>query len=75
MKKRVYVCPEASCVHHDPSRVLADRTFVGSMVISFLRCYIFFFLPICLLGLLVKFLSLSSTIVAFVVSSCSSIFN
>ncbi|XP_062001322.1 zinc finger protein GAI-ASSOCIATED FACTOR 1-like [Rosa rugosa] len=26
IKKRVYVCPEASCVHHDPSRALGDLT-------------------------------------------------
>ncbi|KAM2557825.1 hypothetical protein TB2_014904 [Malus domestica] len=26
VKKRVYVCPEASCVHHDPSRALGDLT-------------------------------------------------
>ncbi|CAA3033199.1 indeterminate-domain 2-like [Olea europaea subsp. europaea] len=25
-KKRVYVCPELSCVHHDPSRALGDLT-------------------------------------------------
>ncbi|KAL2455035.1 Protein indeterminate-domain 1 [Forsythia ovata] len=25
-KKRVYVCPEPSCVHHDPSRALGDLT-------------------------------------------------
>ncbi|TVU34181.1 hypothetical protein EJB05_16012 [Eragrostis curvula] len=25
-KKKVYVCPEASCVHHDPSRALGDLT-------------------------------------------------
>ncbi|KAF8643737.1 hypothetical protein HU200_066803 [Digitaria exilis] len=25
-KKRVYVCPEASCVHHHPSRALGDLT-------------------------------------------------
>nr|KYP58789.1 Zinc finger protein MAGPIE [Cajanus cajan] len=25
-KKRVYVCPEKSCVHHDPSRALGDLT-------------------------------------------------
>ncbi|XP_044495243.1 protein indeterminate-domain 7-like [Mangifera indica] len=24
--KKVYVCPEASCVHHDPSRALGDLT-------------------------------------------------
>lgn len=26
IKKRVYVCPEVSCVHHDPSRALGDLT-------------------------------------------------
>ncbi|KAF8055679.1 hypothetical protein N665_1289s0003 [Sinapis alba] len=26
VKKKVYVCPEASCVHHDPSRALGDLT-------------------------------------------------
>ncbi|XP_019190569.1 PREDICTED: protein indeterminate-domain 7-like [Ipomoea nil] len=26
IKKKVYVCPEASCVHHDPSRALGDLT-------------------------------------------------
>ncbi|KAK9108808.1 hypothetical protein Sjap_016868 [Stephania japonica] len=26
VRKRVYVCPEASCVHHDPSRALGDLT-------------------------------------------------
>ncbi|XP_062102363.1 zinc finger protein GAI-ASSOCIATED FACTOR 1-like [Humulus lupulus] len=26
VKKRVYVCPEATCVHHDPSRALGDLT-------------------------------------------------
>ncbi|KAM0936601.1 putative transcription factor C2H2 family [Dioscorea sansibarensis] len=26
VKKRVYVCPEASCVHHHPSRALGDLT-------------------------------------------------
>lgn len=25
-RKRVYVCPEPSCVHHDPSRALGDIT-------------------------------------------------
>ncbi|KAL5979815.1 hypothetical protein ACLOJK_038926 [Asimina triloba] len=25
-KKRVYVCPETTCVHHDPSRALGDLT-------------------------------------------------
>ncbi|KAG1366953.1 zinc finger protein GAI-ASSOCIATED FACTOR 1 [Cocos nucifera] len=25
-RKRVYVCPELSCVHHDPSRALGDLT-------------------------------------------------
>ncbi|MCL7038125.1 hypothetical protein MKW94_000807 [Papaver nudicaule] len=25
-KKKVYVCPEVNCVHHDPSRALADLT-------------------------------------------------
>ncbi|XP_062230542.1 protein indeterminate-domain 12-like [Phragmites australis] len=25
-RKRVYVCPEASCVHHNPSRALGDLT-------------------------------------------------
>ncbi|KAK7263700.1 hypothetical protein RJT34_31294 [Clitoria ternatea] len=25
-RKRVYVCPEKSCVHHDPSRALGDLT-------------------------------------------------
>ncbi|PKA66920.1 Zinc finger protein MAGPIE [Apostasia shenzhenica] len=25
-RKRVYVCPEASCVHHDPARALGDLT-------------------------------------------------
>ncbi|KAK8938946.1 Zinc finger protein NUTCRACKER [Platanthera zijinensis] len=25
-KKRVYVCPETSCAHHDPSRALGDLT-------------------------------------------------
>lgn len=26
IRKRVYVCPEDSCVHHDPSRALGDLT-------------------------------------------------
>ncbi|KZV42390.1 zinc finger protein NUTCRACKER [Dorcoceras hygrometricum] len=26
IKKRVYVCPEPSCVHHDPTRALGDLT-------------------------------------------------
>uniref|UniRef100_A0A803NY47 C2H2-type domain-containing protein n=1 Tax=Cannabis sativa TaxID=3483 RepID=A0A803NY47_CANSA len=26
VKKKVYVCPEASCVHHEPSRALGDLT-------------------------------------------------
>ncbi|KAJ0973508.1 hypothetical protein J5N97_021467 [Dioscorea zingiberensis] len=26
VKKKVYVCPEISCVHHDPSRALGDLT-------------------------------------------------
>ncbi|KAL8146280.1 hypothetical protein AgCh_004141 [Apium graveolens] len=26
MKKKVYLCPEESCVHHDPSRALGDLT-------------------------------------------------
>ncbi|KAL3527081.1 hypothetical protein ACH5RR_011737 [Cinchona calisaya] len=26
IKKRVYVCPETTCVHHDPSRALGDLT-------------------------------------------------
>ncbi|MCD7461900.1 hypothetical protein HAX54_047357 [Datura stramonium] len=26
MRKKVYVCPESSCVHHDPSRALGDLT-------------------------------------------------
>ncbi|XP_054780212.1 protein indeterminate-domain 7-like [Prosopis cineraria] len=26
MRKKVYVCPEPSCVHHDPSRALGDLT-------------------------------------------------
>ncbi|KAL8522232.1 hypothetical protein ACS0TY_012391 [Phlomoides rotata] len=26
IKKKVYVCPEPSCVHHDPSRALGDLT-------------------------------------------------
>ncbi|CAM6020515.1 unnamed protein product [Sphagnum balticum] len=26
IRKRVYICPEASCVHHDPSRALGDLT-------------------------------------------------
>ncbi|CAI9757948.1 unnamed protein product [Fraxinus pennsylvanica] len=26
VKKRVYVCPEISCIHHDPSRALGDLT-------------------------------------------------
>ncbi|XP_042014075.1 zinc finger protein GAI-ASSOCIATED FACTOR 1-like isoform X1 [Salvia splendens] len=26
VKKRVYVCPEPSCVHHEPSRALGDLT-------------------------------------------------
>lgn len=26
IKKRVYVCPEISCVHHDPKRALGDLT-------------------------------------------------
>jgi hypothetical protein len=25
-RKKVYVCPEASCVHHDPARALGDLT-------------------------------------------------
>ncbi|XP_059641364.1 protein indeterminate-domain 7-like [Cornus florida] len=26
VRKKVYVCPEANCVHHDPSRALGDLT-------------------------------------------------
>lgn len=26
VRKRVYVCPELTCVHHDPSRALGDLT-------------------------------------------------
>ncbi|KAL8157711.1 hypothetical protein AgCh_002423 [Apium graveolens] len=26
VKKRVYICPEVGCVHHDPSRALGDLT-------------------------------------------------
>ncbi|GLT81835.1 hypothetical protein SLE2022_002650 [Rubroshorea leprosula] len=26
VKKRVYICPEPTCVHHDPSRALGDLT-------------------------------------------------
>jgi len=26
IRKRVYICPEPSCVHHDPSRALGDLT-------------------------------------------------
>ncbi|KAF3646267.1 Zinc finger protein MAGPIE [Capsicum chinense] len=26
IKKRVYICPESSCVHHDPARALGDLT-------------------------------------------------
>lgn len=26
IRKKVYVCPEKSCVHHDPSRALGDLT-------------------------------------------------
>ncbi|XP_075490218.1 protein indeterminate-domain 7-like [Primulina tabacum] len=26
IRKKVYVCPESSCVHHDPSRALGDLT-------------------------------------------------
>ncbi|XVF35328.1 hypothetical protein REPUB_Repub18cG0136100 [Reevesia pubescens] len=26
MRKKVYVCPETTCVHHDPSRALGDLT-------------------------------------------------
>eukprot|EP00252_Welwitschia_mirabilis_P002557 TRINITY_DN1250_c1_g1_i1.p1 TRINITY_DN1250_c1_g1~~TRINITY_DN1250_c1_g1_i1.p1 ORF type:complete len:698 (-),score=66.59 TRINITY_DN1250_c1_g1_i1:299-2392(-) len=26
IKKRVYICPETTCVHHDPSRALGDLT-------------------------------------------------
>eukprot|EP01018_Ginkgo_biloba_P000721 Gb_01996 [translate_table: standard] len=26
IKKRVYICPEQNCVHHDPSRALGDLT-------------------------------------------------
>ncbi|XP_024971778.1 protein indeterminate-domain 2-like isoform X2 [Cynara cardunculus var. scolymus] len=26
IRKRVYVCPEKSCIHHDPSRALGDLT-------------------------------------------------
>ncbi|PHT35172.1 Protein indeterminate-domain 2 [Capsicum baccatum] len=26
IKKKVYICPESSCVHHDPSRALGDLT-------------------------------------------------
>ncbi|XP_020530264.1 protein indeterminate-domain 2 isoform X2 [Amborella trichopoda] len=26
VRKRVYICPEVSCVHHDPSRALGDLT-------------------------------------------------
>jgi transposase-like protein len=26
IRKKVYICPETSCVHHDPSRALGDLT-------------------------------------------------
>nr|GFA76232.1 protein indeterminate-domain 2-like [Tanacetum cinerariifolium] len=26
VKKRVYVCPEPNCVHHEPARALGDLT-------------------------------------------------
>jgi len=26
VRKRVYICPEPSCVHHDPARALGDLT-------------------------------------------------
>ncbi|KAJ7972418.1 Zinc finger protein [Quillaja saponaria] len=26
MKKKVYICPEKTCIHHDPSRALGDLT-------------------------------------------------
>jgi hypothetical protein len=26
MRKRVYICPESTCVHHDPTRALGDLT-------------------------------------------------
>ncbi|EPS63462.1 hypothetical protein M569_11322, partial [Genlisea aurea] len=26
MKKKVYICPEKACVHHDPARALGDLT-------------------------------------------------
>ncbi|GLJ07427.1 hypothetical protein SUGI_0066830 [Cryptomeria japonica] len=26
IRKRVYICPEESCVHHDPARALGDLT-------------------------------------------------
>ncbi|KAH7651306.1 hypothetical protein IHE45_20G048200 [Dioscorea alata] len=26
VKKKVYICPEVSCIHHDPSRALGDLT-------------------------------------------------
>ncbi|KAI3725725.1 hypothetical protein L1987_65517 [Smallanthus sonchifolius] len=26
IRKRVYVCPEKTCIHHDPSRALGDLT-------------------------------------------------
>ncbi|MCI29467.1 zinc finger protein JACKDAW-like, partial [Trifolium medium] len=26
IKKKVYICPEKTCVHHDPSRALGDLT-------------------------------------------------
>ena len=26
VKKKVYICPEKSCVHHDPARALGDLT-------------------------------------------------
>ncbi|KAM3399081.1 zinc finger protein BALDIBIS [Capsicum galapagoense] len=28
IKKKVYICPESSCVHHDPSRALGDLTVI-----------------------------------------------
>lgn len=26
VKKKVYICPEKTCIHHDPSRALGDLT-------------------------------------------------
>jgi hypothetical protein len=34
IKKKVYICPEKTCVHHDPSRALGDLTGIKSTLVE-----------------------------------------